>query len=290
MSLKQYRAFIKTAELGSISAAALSLGQTQSGITQLISALEKELGVTLFERNRYGIRLTHEGEVLSPYIKDVYEADERMRNAVDTLTFVGATVRIGTFKSVAVNWLPDIIKEYRSVDPDIRIELIDGGYNNMEQTFREEAIDFAFAPLPLNFKCTTLPLAPDRLLAVIPPDHPAASLDSFPISMFASEPVIALTEEIDRDARTTFERSGIKPNIRYRVEDDYAMLAMVEKGLGISIVPELVLSGTEKHVRIMELDPPATREIGIAFPDYSKASAASKKLADFISDWVRGRS
>lgn len=289
MSLKQYRACIKTAELGSISAAALSLGQTQSGVTQLIASLEKELGITLFERGRYGIRLTKAGEQLSPIMQEIVEADDRLQKAAAALTDEGTTVRIGTFKSVAINWLPDIIKEYRTIEPDIRIELIDGGYNNMEQTFREQAIDFAFAPLPLFFKCTTLPLTPDRLLAVVPLDHPAASLDACPITLFESEPVISLTDGIDRDAKTTFERSGVRPNIRYRVEDDYAMLAMVEKGLGISIVPELVLRGTDKLVRVMELDPPATREIGIAFPDYAKASPAAKKLAQFISEWVGRR-
>lgn len=289
MNLKKYEAFVKTYELGSISAAAYSLHSTQSGLTQLIASLEKELGIILFTRSRNGIRLTPEGETLLPLVQEVLAADERLTHAVHTLSEHRDSIRIAAFKSVAVNWLPEIIREFRKVEPDLRIELADAGYNNMEVSLSEQQIDFGFVPLPVSDRYQAIPIFKDRLLAVLPPDHPGAALTACPVSLFATEPVISLSESIDLDARTVFRDAGITPDIRYRVEDDYAMLAMVAQGLGISIVPELILTGTDMNVCVRELDPPSFRTIGIAFPSGKILSPDARRFADFVADFIRSR-
>lgn len=293
MNIKKYEAFIKTIETGSITAAAEQMGNTQSGITQLISSLEKEFGVTLFLRKRTGPRLTPEGERLFPLIKAVVDSERELEQAVNRIRKDDNVIRISSFKSVAVNWLPDIIKEYTAGEPDVSIELADSIYNNLERTFSEQKVDFCFVPLPTDISCRTMPICKDRLLAVLPPDYDNSRLIkngdgdlSCPVSLFEREPVINLTDSIDRDARTVFETEHIKPNIRYRVEDDYVMLAMVEKGLGISIVPELILRGSDKKVKVVELDPPAFRTIGIAFPPGKKENPAALRFAEFAAAWV----
>lgn len=305
MSVRKYLAFAKVVEKGSVTAAATELGISQSGVTQLLNSLENELNTILLIRGRSGIRLTEQGEELLPHVLQVIEADKRVRELAASFSAVleensGPVIRIGSFTSVAVNWLPEIMREFSKEEPDVRIELIDGGYNNIEKTFEEHPIDFGFVRLPLDFKCKTLPLYNDRLLAVLPQDFDTSKLllkkagssqtDSdyyCPASLFGSEPVISLTDTIDRDARTVFRSAGILPNIRYRVEDDYAMLAMVEKGLGISIVPELMLKDTKRNVRIIELDPPSFRMIGIAFPDYEHISEAAIKFVEFTQRFLR---
>ncbi len=293
MNLKKYEAFIKTIETGSITAAAEQMGNTQSGITQLISSLEKEFGVTLFLRKRTGPRLTQEGERLYPLIRAVVDSEHELEQAVNRIKKNDRVIRISSFKSVAVNWLPDIIKEYTAVEPDVSIELADSIYNNLERTFSEQKVDFCFVPLPADISCRTMPICKDRLLAVLPADFDDSRLMKSssgefvcPVSVFEKNPVISLTDSIDRDARTVFESAHVKANIRYRVEDDYVMLAMVEKGLGISIVPELILRGNDKSVKVVELDPPAFRTIGIAFPPGKKENAAALRFAEFAAEWV----
>ncbi|MBP5652444.1 MAG: LysR family transcriptional regulator, partial [Lachnospiraceae bacterium] len=115
MSVRKYAAFIKVTEQGSVTAAAAELGISQSGLTQLLNSLEDELGLTLLIRNRSGVKLTEEGAQLLPLMKEVLEADDRVRSLAASLTGTeaedpGQILKIGSFTSVAVNWLPDIIR------------------------------------------------------------------------------------------------------------------------------------------------------------------------------------
>ncbi len=297
MSIRKYKAFSTIVDEGSVTAAASKIGISQSALTQLLNSLEAELGVKLLIRNRSGIKLTAEGSKLLPLINKVLAADSEVKKAVASIGGAAAesvTIKIGSFTSVAVNWLPEIMREFSKEEPNVRIELVDDGYNNIEKSFRENPIDFGFVRLPLDFECKTIPLYNDRLLAVLPADfdlskllkspksgESSAQFYSCPVSLFETEPVISLIKTIDRDAKTVFSSEGITPNIRYRVEDDYALLAMVEKGLGIAIVPELMLKDTKRNVMCVELDPPTSRRIGIAFPDYSSLSDSAMKFVEF---------
>ncbi len=301
MNLNKYAVFVKTLELGSVTAAAGSLGISQSAATQLIAALEKDYDCKLLRRNKAGVSLTKEGRYLLPYVRAVVDANKKLDSAVSRLHQDSNIIRIGTFKSVEVNWLPEILKEFGVKFPDIKVELVDIGYGDPSELSQnaESAsdnvssdFDFAFVPLPTNPEYKTIPIYKDRLLAVLPADFQDAVLTNdkkkaCPVQLFASKPVICLSESIDRDARSVFENYGIKPSVKCRVEDDYALLAMVEKGLGISIVPELILRGTQNNVKVLELDPPAYRTIGIAFPSYDTASPAAIEFADFVCSYLK---
>ena len=288
MSIKKYNAFIQVVECGSLTTAARKIGQTQSGVTQLLHGLEKDFHTVLLKRGKNGIQLTKDGERLYPFIKDVVNANSRLMNEVHSLSIKSnKTIKIGAFTSVAVKWLPEILKEYRSLESDIRFELIDFGYNEIEAAMKNGQMDFCFAPLPLSKEYKTIPLYKDRLLAALYKEHPAASLDTCPVSLFETESVISLVATIDRDARTVLQTNGIKPNIQYTVEDDYAMLAMVSKNLGICIVPELMLNGTEKDIVFKELNPPSCRTIGIAFPSYEKVNPEALKFSEFVVEWIQ---
>ena len=94
-------------------------------------------------------------------------------------------------------------------------------------------------------------------------------------------------EESNHDANRALAAAGVKPNIRFSTKDDYAIIAMVEKGLGISIMPELLLSGRHDDIVIKELVPPSKRVIGLAITETSRNSPATRKFADYTVDWVR---
>lgn len=287
MNIKKYNMLINTIELGSITKAAQKTGVSQSAATQLLASLEKDFQVKLIKRSKSGVTLTKEGAYLLPMIKDVAEANEKLAEAVEKLHNDKTVIRIATFKSVAVNWLPAIIKEYHHRFPNIRIELIDAGYNDIEKVLSDKSIDIGFIPLPAGKKYKAVSVYQDRLLAVFPEGYENLPVqDRCPVSIFGTEPVIALSESIDRDSQSVYSTNNIVPNICYRVEDDYALLAMIEKGLGISIVPELILRGTDHHVKIMELDPPAFRTIGIAFPSEDNPRNEVTDFYKFIIEFV----
>lgn len=289
MSIKKYRAFLTIIETGSITGAAKKLHHTQSGVTQLLNSLEQDLGVSLLLRNRSGITLTEAGNQLLPYIKEVIDADDRLlRATAELVDSSGHAIKIGAFTSVAVNWLPTILKDYQKVDAIARFEVIDCGYNEIDGFLKRREADFVFAPLPLPLQYKTIPLYEDPLLAVVPIDHPLAKKDTCPVSAFLSEPVISLLPQIDRDAREVFRQAGITPNTRYTVEDDYAMLAMVEKGLGICIMPELMLADANRSlVALLPLQPKASRSIGLAFPPGAERNERVDQFTEFVQNWIR---
>ena len=296
MSIKKYNTLLTVVETGSITKAASVLGHTQSGVTQLLSSLEQELGITLLSRSRNGIALTDEGTALLPYIKEVVSSNEALLRTAEGLKGGKAQViRIGAFTSVAVNWLPAIIKEYEKKAPDVRFELIDCGYNEIARKLQTNKMDLGFVPISASGELESISLYEDKLFAILPADHDfltehadedIASL-RFPVSRFAKEPVISLIPETDLDARTVFHKANIVPNTKYTVEDDYAMLALAKKGLGICIVPELMLLGNDlTGIVALELDPPASRTIGLAFPSVKTPSTVAQDFAAFIREWV----
>lgn len=288
MPVNKYEAFLKAAELGSLTRAAAELGVTQSAVSHMIGALEEELGFSLLKRGRSGARATAEGERVLPAIRGMLNSREQLEQTAAAIRGLDCgTVRIGTFTSVAVHWLPGMIKRFQADYPNVELKLMNGDYHDVEQWLADGSCDLGFIALPTKQRGKVTALLEDRLLAVVPKDHRLASLPRFPIKEVEHEPFISLLETSDHDARRALDAAGVTPNIRYTTKDDYAIIAMVEQGLGVSILPELLLSGRNDNVRIMELTPPASRVIGLCLPDADRAGPATTRFAQCVSDWVR---
>lgn len=288
MPVNKYEAFLKAAELGSLTRAAAELGVTQSAVSHMIGALEEELGFSLLKRGRSGARATAEGERVLPAIRGMLNSREQLEQTAAAIRGLDCgTVRIGTFTSVAVHWLPRMIKRFQADYPNVELKLMNGDYHDVEQWLADGSCDLGFIALPTKQRGKVTALLEDRLLAVVPKDHRLASLPRFPIKEVEHEPFISLLETSDHDARRALDAAGVTPNIRYTTKDDYAIIAMVEQGLGVSIMPELLLSGRNDNVRIMELTPPASRVIGLCLPDADRAGPATTRFAQCVSDWVR---
>lgn len=287
MSLKQYNAFLRTVECRSVSGAAAALGISQSALTQLLNALEKAFGFRLLVRNRGGVRLTPEGKRVYAAVQQVAEADAQLHQLVDEIRESGdGTIRIATFKSVAVNWLPAMMKEFQALHPEARFRLFDGAYAEVDAYVRSGAVDFGFVSLPCSLECEIFPVKEDRLLAVLPAGHPMAAHAAVPIEQFGKEPVVSLVDSTNQDALRILDAAGVTPDIRFKTADDYAMISMAESGLGICIAHELVLQSDNHNVIVRELEPPARRTIAIAIPDYKAAKPMVQAFIRFVQQWT----
>lgn len=283
MSIQKYRAFITTVEYGSFTKAAQLLDYTQSGISHMISDLETEWGVALLERDRSGVRITSDGLKLLPYIKRTCEANDQLRIMIDELQGLkSGLIRIGTFSSVATHWLPNMIKTFQAEYPNIEFELLLGDYTEIENWIHEGRVDFGFLRLPIKSKLESIFLEQDRLLVILPENHPLAGCERFPLTGLLQDPFMILEKGAKNEIAEIFERHKMIPNIRFTTWDDYAIMAMVEKGLGISILPELILQRVPYKIVAKELEVPAYRKIGIALRDLKSASLAVKRFMDYI--------
>ena len=288
MNTKRIRFFVQTIRSGSFTQAAEILGCSQSAVSQMVSGLEEELGLKLMHRSRSGIRLTAEGQLLLPEMEAILEHERKLESLVESLRG-GETgeVVVASFSSVAVHWLPSILREFGEQYPGVNLRLNTGDYHDVAQWLADGTAGVGFVNLPFDGDCSCIPLYQDRLLAVLPKGHPMAGLERFPVEQVAKEAFISLLAASDHDARRYLESQGVKPNIRFSTKDDYAILAMVESGLGMSIVPELLLRGEKAEICIMELEPKAYRTIGIALTEQGKSSPAAAAFAAFAQNWIR---
>ncbi len=288
MNLKRYRFFVQTVHSGSFSGAAEILGCTQSAVSQMISGLEKELGVSLLRRSRTGIRLTEEGRLLLPEIEGLLEAQRRIEDLCGDLRGGerGAVV-VASFSSVAVHWLPGIFKAFGEAHPEVELRLNTGDYHDVSQWLASGAANVGFATPSCTEGCRFLPLYRDPLLAVLPPEHPLAEAGEFPVEQMGKESFLGLLAASDQDARDYLASAGIEPNIRLSTKDDYAILAMVRSGLGISIMQELLLRGQTEGLRLLPLKPRAYRTIGLAVTEEGWRNPAVRSFITFVQAWVR---
>lgn len=283
MGFKQYKAFFTCVETGSVSDAAKRLDCSQSAISHLLADLEEETGFSVLIRNKSGIRLTEKGKLLYDDVKCLMESETKVLEKIRLLSAPEQkTIRVGTFTSVAVHWLPALMKGYEAKSHGIKFEITDGGYKDIADAVKKGKVDVGFIVLPIDGKNNQIPLYKDRLLAVLPKDYPVG--EKYPIENFTREQVITLTEDTDWDSRRVFAQAGIQPNIKYKTSDDYAMIAMAEQGLGICVMPELLLRGRDGNVKTAELDPPAYRIIGLAVAAGKESDPLIEDFIDFIKE------
>lgn len=283
MNILKYMAFIKTVEYGSFTKAAEILNYSQSGISRMINDLEKEWKLTLLERSRTGVRLTSEGSKLLPYAKSLCEEYQKLQMQVDDLNGVQTgIIRIGTFSSVATHWLPNIIKAFQKDYPGIDYELLLGDYTEIEEWIAEGRVDCGFLRLPTRPDFETIYLEQDKLLAILPEHHPLADCEKVPIAGLCDEPFMLLEKGAKAEVSEVFERNNLAPKVHFTTWDDYAVMSMVESGLGISILPQLILKRIPYRIVAKELDVPAYRDIALALRSREKASLAVKRFLEYL--------
>ncbi len=283
MNIQKYLAFIKTVEYGSFTKAAEILNYSQSGISRMINDLEKEWNVSLLERNRTGVKLTSDGMKILPIAQSVCNEFNRLQEQVDEINGLeSGLIRIGTFSSVATHWLPNIIKEFQKDYPNIDYELLLGDYTEIEEWIKTGRVDLGFLRLPTTEEFETAFLEEDKLLVVLPENHPLAECDKFPVKALCDYPFMLLEKGAKAEISEIFERNNIIPNVHFTTWDDYAVMSMVESGLGIAILPQLILRRIPYKIIAKELDVPAYRKIGIALRDKKRASLAVKKFIDYL--------
>lgn len=284
MNIQKYLAFVKVVEFGSFTKAAEVLDYTQSGISRMINDLEKEWGVSLFERGRSGISLTSDGIKLLPQLKRICNEYEILMTQIEDLhDMQTGIIRIGTFSSVATHWLPNIIRMFKNDYPKIDFELLLGDYTEIESWILNGRVDFGFVRLPLKSELETIFLEQDRLLVVLPQDHPLANCEKFPINELLNSPFMLLEKGAKAEISEIFELHHISPHVNFTTWDDYAIMSMVENGLGISILPELILQRIPHKIIAKELEVPAYRNIGIAMREQKALSLASKRFLEYLS-------
>lgn len=282
-SLVKYRAFLTAANMGSFTRAGEALGYSQSGISRMIADLEREWNVKLLERDRGGVRLTSEGHELAPAVQAVCDEHGRLQAKIDAMSGLeSGLIRIGTVTSVATHWLPSIIKRFQADYPNIDYEITTRGYSDVEAMIAEGKVDCGFVRLPTRTSFDTIYLGRDELKVVMAPDHPLAEADRFPIRALAEYPFMTIDKQGDSDIVPILDKYGIQAHSNMTTWDDYAVFAMVEKGLGISVQPSLILQRLPFDIVAKSFDEAQYRELALAMRNRNTAPLATRRFIDYL--------
>ncbi|MBQ8254015.1 MAG: LysR family transcriptional regulator [Clostridia bacterium] len=283
--MTKYIAFCKIVECKSFTRAAEALGYTQAAVSQMVRTLEKELSVTLFVRSRKEILLTGEGEALYPFVKKLVNSHNELFNRVAEITGLSSgEVRIGTFSSMSQRLLPGAMSDFGREYPGIRFVLSQGDNTTLPEQIRNGSIDFGFVYPEASSGLVSIPIASDSFLAVFPEGHPLAGKDSVTLREMSKEPLILTDEGGINTVLAAFEKENITPDIKYRIHDDHTILSMVEKGIGVSILPSMILDRASYRIKTVPIKKPVTRTVGISYLSDELLPIASKRFIEFLRD------
>ncbi len=282
-NIQKYQAFIRTVEYGSFTKAAETLGYTQSSVSKMIADLEQEWQVNLLERSRAGVQLTADGMAMLPYAENIVADYRKLQDEVANLNGLRqGVIRIGTFSSVATHWIPGIIQSFQKDYPGIQYELLLGDYDEIENWLAMGRIECGFLRLPTRKEFETIFLEKDELVAVLPPNHPLIRKEKLRPKDLNAQPFLLLEHGGKTEVSEFLEQNRIQPDIRFTTWDDYSILSMVESGLGIGILPRLILHRIPYAVEVRPFTKPAYREIALAIRNQKTASAAVKKFVQYL--------
>ncbi len=118
----------------------------------------------------------------------------------------------------------------------------------------------------------------DELRVILPKNHPFANENVFHVEELCNYPFMLLEKDVKSEILQIFEKHKLIPNVKFITCDDYAVMSIVESGLGISILPSLILTRIPYDIVIKPLSIPAYRQIGVALRNLKDASVAVKKI------------
>lgn len=281
----KYEIFLKICETGSFSKAAESLNYTQSGISQMIAGLESELGVKLFARMKKGVVLTDGGNRLLPYIREMVNQKDKLRQAAFNINNkIEGRLRIGTFSSVTALWMPQIVKFFNEKYPQVEIQILDGNYDEIRDWIIHGQVDCGFLSYIVADELGFVPLYRDPLFAVMPKGHPLSFKDTVTPDELMKYPFIIETPGCDNDIQHLLDTCTEKPEISYSFRDDNLIMAFVKNGLGVTISQELVIKAVRTSgIDVRPLSPEWYRTIGFAFSK-SANSVVLKILSEYLEE------
>ena len=285
----RYEIFLKVAELGNITLAADALSYTQSGVSHAIAAMEREAGCTLFHRSKAGVTLTENGKKLLPLVQELVNKQHSLDQAMDALSNrVAGTLRVGSFTSFTALWMAKLIQGFTQNYPDVKIELTNGTYRDIENGISDGRLDCGFLSSVENDPLDFTPLFDDPMLVIMAPDHALAKRKSLPLQDLKRYPLISQFQGSDHDVQQIFRRAKMRPKTKYILDDDISVMGMVSQDEGIALMPEMMLTTAAFDLAAIPLKPQQHRTIGLATPPIKETTLLVRTFVAFCKTFDFG--
>jgi DNA-binding transcriptional LysR family regulator len=294
MRLHQLRYFVEVAETRHFTHAADNVGITQPSLSKQIHLLEDDLGAPLFERVRGRIALTAAGEVLLPIAKRILaDVDTARREVQELVGLRRGRIRLGATPSLVTALAPAVLRRFRDAHPNVEVRIEESGSQDLVRDLLRGELDLAMIILPAQGADPALraePVLRDSLVV--------ASLDPLPmaepggavhLAELRDQPLVMFREGYDlRDVTLRACReAGFEPSLSVDGGEMDAVLSFVEVGLGVALVPGIVVA-RRPRLRVTPLAPPGVqRTIALAGRREAEPTHAARAFRRILVDHIR---
>jgi len=283
----RYQIVCMVVDRGSLKHAADELGYTQSAVSQAVKALERELGTTLIERGKQGVSLTRDGKQYLPYLRQIVTAEAELEGKRQELLGLSSTdIRIATFTNVSRTVLPRVIRDFGTLHPGVRFTLKQGDYTRNAQWVHDGVVDFCFTARGFTAGLEKRVVYHDELVALLPTGHPLTAKEKVTLADLASEPFVLLDEGEQSLVLDAFATHGLSPHVMSEVTDDYTIMAMVEEGLGVSMLYRRTVEGMRADIRVRPIVYAPSRDVVAAWRSWDTMPIATRRFIDYMSSHI----
>lgn len=289
MDSKKLEILMTAADLGSFTKASEVVGYTQSGLTHMMDALEKEVGFPLLQRSHNGIQLTKQGEQLMPAIREFLRANANLENQIQRIAEEKEEVlRIAAYASIAMQWMPTVLYRFKRICPNVNVDLrmVDDALQPFE-LLESGMTDVIFASRQNSSICDWIPLYNETMYAILPKDYPLNGRTSFPLEEFEGLDFLMPYGRFDIDVTSAIKPLGIKINVKTSRVDDETLIRMVGAGLGVSMMTELMIRGRTDDVLCVPVTPATIRELGMGTHIKKKETESIQKLKECMLQMLK---
>lgn len=290
MELSSYRIFNAVATTGNFSKAARSLYLSPSAISHAITKMEKDVGFPLFIRSKNNVILTTYGREILPQIQNLLALHSKIHKELEILQNIQhGVVHIGTYNSTCCYWLPSVFQELKKNHLEIQLIVHEGEYPELESNMKNGTLDISFLP-PIRtdiLDYETLYL--DKMVCIAPLEYTFKQGGLITIEEISNYNLVASPGGYTYDIQPFFSANHIPLFSPHTLANDSSIVALVESGLGISILPSLVLKLVHGNIQILDIQNNPYRTIGLATQKQQFVTPATQIVKDIIKKVVKSK-
>ncbi|WP_338897073.1 LysR substrate-binding domain-containing protein [Streptomyces sp. TG1A-60] len=286
----QLRSLVELTRRGTITAVAQALGYTPGGVSQQIAALEKATGMELLRRVGRRVELTDAGLTLARHAERILSTEAEAVEALErSRGEVSGMLRVGLFTTAAAEILPLALRQVHEAHPGLEVRSRDMDVDEVYDAVASGGVDLALGldypdvPIPRDPALRVTRLYRERFSLAVP----AGAMDGREeIALADTRDLRWILPSVDsyygRAVRTACRRAGVEPDVRHQVTDTAATLALVEAGIGVSTVTDLMLRLRASHVDVVRLRETVERHIVVVFRSSARRRPTVAALVDVL--------
>ena len=289
MNTHKLRILLTALESGSLTRAGSILGYSQPGLTQMMKSLEEEVGFPLLIKTNRGVEPTEAAKELMPTMRQLINDEEKLSQEIAEIRgMYKGTIRIGSYTSTSIHWLPQVVEYFKNNYPEVELRIQECGQDDMVRDLKERKIDLALMSRPEKTAIEFIPIMEDPIVVVYSSAYDLSSYDCVPVEKLRDHMLLMTDETYDRDVRRVFEQAGFEPKVKYTFKDDFAVLSMVQRGVGIAILPRLIAESFPANYEYRIIKPETCRTLGIGINSIDELGPLPRFLIQYIKDNIPG--